>query len=75
MIFETSWDRNKNQKKDYFLHLWSAKYQNRVKGGEKVISKEILGKIFKNKDFGIEIFEKGQTLSIFLVLAPSKLIY
>ena len=56
MIFETSWDRNKNQKKDYFLHLWSAKYQYRVKGGEKVISEEILGKILKNKDFGIDIF-------------------
>ena len=43
------------------------------KGWLEFISEGIFEKIFKNGDFGFEIFEKGQILGPFSGLVPSKL--
>jgi len=67
-IFGTPWDLlgPKWSKKK---HIWSVVYQNRVKRVHGFHFWRNLWKIFKNKCFGVEIFQKGQILRSFLMVA------
>ena len=58
---------------DFFFHVWSVGYQNGVKRARGVNFLSHSLKIFKNKDFGFDIFEKGQILRHISGLEQSKL--
>ena len=60
-------------KKKWKFHIWSVGYQSRVKRVIGVHFWRNFWKIFKNEDFGNDIFEIGQILRPFSCLAPSKL--
>ena len=57
------------------FHIWSVGYQNRVKRVIGVHFWKNFWKIFKNEDFGFDIFEQGQILMPFSGLATWKLIF
>ena len=56
----------------YCFHIWSVGYQNGVKRVRGVRFLRSFWKIFKNKDFGFDVFDKGQILRLFLKQRPMR---